>query len=212
MTAPRLTAASTEAFRLAEGPVWDPVRRRLLWVDMHAGQVLESSLDDTGSITVVRRHAFDSMVGAVIVAEAGTLLVAAQEHLIVIETDGTRHEGARIVPSGAGRRLNDGSTDPSGRFVGGTLSLDGPHGTRHSSVWRPTAGSWQSTPTPVTAPTAVSTCASSTTTRRHRPGHGRTPLGRGAGRGGSRPLLPHGPAHRAPSRTGTAHLVRRLRR
>jgi sugar lactone lactonase YvrE len=30
-----------------------------------------------------------------------------------------------VIPAGRGRRLNDGSTDPAGRFVVGTLSLDG---------------------------------------------------------------------------------------
>ncbi|WP_435286399.1 SMP-30/gluconolactonase/LRE family protein [Streptomyces bacillaris] len=127
MTAPRLTAATTETFQLAEGPVWDAVRQRLLWVDILAGYVLEGSVDDTtGRIKVTRRHAFDSMVGAVTVADDGTLLVAAQEHLIVLDIDDTRRDGPRIVPPGVRRRLNDGSTDPTGRFLVGTLSLDGP--------------------------------------------------------------------------------------
>ncbi|MEU9357708.1 SMP-30/gluconolactonase/LRE family protein [Streptomyces sp. NPDC047973] len=127
MTVRRLAAASVEAFQLAEGPVWDTVRQRLLWVDILAGYVLEGSVDDTtGRITVTRRHSFDSMVGAVAVSDDGTLLVAAQEHLVVLGIDGTRRAGPRIVPPGVRRRLNDGSTDPSGRFLVGTLSLDGP--------------------------------------------------------------------------------------
>jgi sugar lactone lactonase YvrE len=65
------------------------------------------------------------MVGAVTVADDGTLLVAAQEHLVVLNGDGTRRDGPRIVPAGERRRLNDGSTDPAGRFLVGTLSLDG---------------------------------------------------------------------------------------
>ncbi|MER6325302.1 SMP-30/gluconolactonase/LRE family protein [Streptomyces coelicoflavus] len=120
-----LTPATAETFHLAEGPFWDAARRRLLWVDILAGHVLEGTLDK-GRIEVTRRHTFDSTVGAVAPADDGTLLVAAQEHLVVLSPDGTRKEGPRIVPAGDRRRLNDGATDPTGRFLVGTLSLDGP--------------------------------------------------------------------------------------
>jgi len=123
-----LTPATAETFQLAEGPVWDAARRRLLWVDIHAGLVLEGVLEDTFGevrITVTRRHAFDCMVGAVVVADDGTLLVAAQEHLVVLDPDGTRHDGPRIIAPGQRRRLNDGGTDPAGRFLVGSMSLDG---------------------------------------------------------------------------------------
>ncbi|MFI6961729.1 SMP-30/gluconolactonase/LRE family protein [Streptomyces sp. NPDC050255] len=125
MTTATPAAATGEAFGLAEGPVWDAVRQRLLWVDIHAGQVLEGALGPTGRISVTRRHQFDSTVGAVAVAEDGTLLVAAQEHLVVVAADGTRYDGPRIVGAGERRRLNDGSIDPTGRFLVGTLGLDG---------------------------------------------------------------------------------------
>jgi sugar lactone lactonase YvrE len=124
-----LAPATAETFQLAEGPVWDAARRRLLWVDIHAGLVLEGSLEATSGdirITVTRRHAFDCMVGAVVAADDGTLLVAAQEHLVALDPDGTRHDGPRILAPGQQRRLNDGGTDPAGRFLVGSMSLDGP--------------------------------------------------------------------------------------
>jgi sugar lactone lactonase YvrE len=119
------TPATTERFRLGEGPVWDAARRRLLWVDIEGGAVLEGALDG-GAITVTNRIAFDSMVGAVTVAADGTLLVAAQERLVVVHPDGMREDGPRVVPAGESRRCNDGKTDPAGRFLVGTLSLAGP--------------------------------------------------------------------------------------
>jgi sugar lactone lactonase YvrE len=65
------------------------------------------------------------MVGAVVVAEDGALLVAEQEVLTALRPDGSgRQELARVVPRGEDRRLNDGATDPAGRFLVGTLSLD----------------------------------------------------------------------------------------
>lgn len=117
--------ATTEVFALAEGPLWDAARDRLLWVDILAGEVLEGRLDGLG-IAVTARHRFEGTVGAVAVAPDGTLLVAAQEHLVVQRPDGSRRDGPRVVPPGEGRRTNDGGTDPAGRFLVGTLRLDGP--------------------------------------------------------------------------------------
>jgi sugar lactone lactonase YvrE len=117
-------AATREAFQLAEGPLWDAARGRLLWVDIEGGEVLEGALDGD-RIEVTARHGFDGMVGAVAVASDGGLLVAAQEHLVLQRADGSRVDGPRIVPSGQRRRLNDGRTDPAGRYVVGTLPLEG---------------------------------------------------------------------------------------
>jgi len=119
------TPATGERFALGEGPVWDASRGRLLWVDIEGGVVLQGVLDGD-VITVTDRIGFDGMVGAVAVAGDGTLLVAAQEHLVVRYPDGTREDGPRVVPAGEARRLNDGATDPAGRFLVGTLSLAGP--------------------------------------------------------------------------------------
>ena len=119
------TPATDEVFALGEGPVWDAARGRLLWVDILGRAVYEGMLDEA-RLEVTGRHEFDQLVGAVTVAVDGTLLVAAQEQLVIIRTDGSREQGPRVVPAGQRRRCNDGSTDPAGRLVIGTLSLDGP--------------------------------------------------------------------------------------
>ena len=119
-----IAAATTDAYSLAEGPVWDGARRRLLWVDINRGAVLEGTLDGA-AIEVVRRHDFEGTVGAVAFGDDGTLLVAAQEHLVLVHGDGARHVGPRVVPAGSGRRTNDGAVDPQGRFLIGTLAFDG---------------------------------------------------------------------------------------
>jgi sugar lactone lactonase YvrE len=121
---PAPVAATRETFLLAEGPRWDAARGRLLWVDILGGAVLQGGLDD-GRIEVTGRQEFDGMVGAVAVATDDTLLVAAQEALVVVRPDGTRIDGPRIVPAGERRRLNDGVPDPAGRFLVGSMSLDG---------------------------------------------------------------------------------------
>lgn len=119
-----VTRASLQRFQLAEGPVWDAGGQRLLWVDILGGLVMEGRLAD-GLVTETARHQFTGMVGAVAPAVDGQLLVAAQEHLVVLHGDGTRVDGPRIVPAGESRRLNDAGVDPAGRFLVGTLSLAG---------------------------------------------------------------------------------------
>ena len=114
--------ASDEHYELAEGPYWDAPRERLLWVDILRGIVFEGSLA-RDRVQVSKEHRFDGMVGAVVVAGDGSLLVASQERLVVIEADGTRTPGPRIIAEGIAARNNDGATDPSGRFIVGTLSL-----------------------------------------------------------------------------------------
>ena len=115
--------ASAGPYLLAEGPLWDPVGRRLLWVDIHAGTVHQGTLEDGRVVPGALLHSADGTVGAAVLAEDGTLLVAEQEVLVAVRPDGDRRELARVVPSGTRRRLNDGATDPAGRFLVGTLSL-----------------------------------------------------------------------------------------
>jgi sugar lactone lactonase YvrE len=129
------TVASEDAHQLAEGPVWDAPRRRLLWVDIHGRAIFEGQLNGD-TIEVLAKHSFDGMVGAVAVSAEGALLVAEQETLTVIEPDGSRVPGPRIVPAGERRRCNDGNTDPAGRFLIGTLSLDETSRSTHETLSR----------------------------------------------------------------------------
>ena len=110
---------------LAEGPVWDPVRRHVLWVDIPAGLVVTGELMEDGTISVRGRERVDSFVGAVAPSASGEWLVAGKQQLFLRRSDGTIDPGPRLIPAGTNRRLNDGKPDPSGRFVVGTLSIDG---------------------------------------------------------------------------------------
>ncbi len=114
--------ATREAFVLAEGPLWDAPRSRLLWVDIQAGAVLVGALDGA-TVDVRQRLEFDSTVGAVVAAADGALLVAAHDRLVSVEADGRRTQGVRLLPEGSRRRLNDGKVDPAGRFLVGSMTL-----------------------------------------------------------------------------------------
>lgn len=124
MTTP-LTVATEESFDLAEGPFWDPIRERLLWVDINEGTVFVGALNLDGTISINERVSFASTVGAVAVSDSGDWVVAGGEELLVRTADGRMRAGARILPSDSGSRLNDGKPDPSGRFVVGSLRLVG---------------------------------------------------------------------------------------
>jgi sugar lactone lactonase YvrE len=116
--------ASTGVHRLGEGPVWDAVRQRLLWVDIMSGLVLAGRLDPSaGTVTVTDTWDFDDLACAVAVAADGTLLVAERDRLTVVRPDGTRQPGERL-PLHPGSRLNDGAVDPQGRYVVGSMALD----------------------------------------------------------------------------------------
>jgi sugar lactone lactonase YvrE len=118
-------AAGADAYILGEGPVWDPDRNRLLWVDIVAGVVFAGTLEpEAGTILVTESWPFTTTVGAVVTAADGTLLVAGDQTLTRIDTDGTRTELARVLPAGRRSRLNDGAVDPDGRFVVGSLAQD----------------------------------------------------------------------------------------
>ncbi|MGW4470204.1 SMP-30/gluconolactonase/LRE family protein [Nonomuraea sp. NPDC004354] len=112
---------STETYELAEGPLWDPVAERLLWVDIPTGRVLEGAFT-AGDLRVARTHTLPGTVGAVTPAADGSLLVAARDGFATIGERITM--GPRVLPEGVASRLNDGRCDPAGRFLAGSLAKD----------------------------------------------------------------------------------------
>jgi sugar lactone lactonase YvrE len=110
---------------LGEGPVWDPARERLLWVDIVAHAVHEGRLDPrNGRVTRTATTTFPTTVGAVAVSAGGDLLVAERQVLTRVGADGRRTQVARVLPEGRASRLNDGAVDPAGRFLVGSLAQD----------------------------------------------------------------------------------------
>ncbi|WP_250034794.1 SMP-30/gluconolactonase/LRE family protein [Paractinoplanes maris] len=119
--------AGAEAYSLGEGPVWDPDRNRLLWVDILGGTVHSGALE-TGRITVTGTWAFDDLACVVAVSAAGDLLVAERGAVVRVGPDDSRTPVADL--SRAGSRLNDGGVDPQGRFLVGGMALDDSRGTQ----------------------------------------------------------------------------------
>jgi sugar lactone lactonase YvrE len=114
--------ASSTTHVLAEGPVWVAATSRLLWIDVERGEVFEGALDGD-SVIQTERIDIGGKVGALADGDDGSLLVAANDRLVVVEPDGTRRDGPRIL-EGSALRANDGGVDPAGRFLIGTYHFD----------------------------------------------------------------------------------------
>ncbi|GAA5143427.1 hypothetical protein GCM10023340_08820 [Nocardioides marinquilinus] len=119
-------AVTDARFALAEGPRWDAVTRRLLWVDI-LGRACFLGRLERDRLVVETRHDFDAHVGAAARADDGSLLVATGRRLTTVRPDGTRIAGEPIGLVGRRDRFNDGVCDARGRFLVGTVSLDGAH-------------------------------------------------------------------------------------
>ena len=94
---------------LAEGPRWDAVGRRLLWVDIEGGKLYEND----------RPIPVGARVGACAPTDSGDVLLALQDRLELLS-------GETLVrfPWPADVRANDGACDPQGRFWIGSMALD----------------------------------------------------------------------------------------
>lgn len=128
MAPPRTVArvASTKRYALGEGILADQRTGEVHWVDIHAGRVFTGELDGTESIRERSRTCVDRTVGAVAPAADGGVLVAAARGLAVISPTGRVSLGPDLLGSREKARLNDGSVDPQGRYLVGSLALDAP--------------------------------------------------------------------------------------
>ncbi len=116
MRADVLFAAGAE---LGEGPVWDPVHHRLLWVDILAGHVHATT--DDGDDQVIWQAA--STVGCIAHRGGDEWVVAERDRLTLVSGWSTREELVRL-PVDDDVRTNDGKLDPRGRMVVGTMAFD----------------------------------------------------------------------------------------
>jgi sugar lactone lactonase YvrE len=112
-----------------EGAVWYEGWGGLKWVDMLAGDIL--SLDDrTG---VINRQHVDSSVAAIVRPRAsGGFIVATEREFAVWGDDGKEWSTPPLWDGNV--RFNEGSCDPAGRFLVGSMSYEREAGA--GSMWR----------------------------------------------------------------------------
>jgi sugar lactone lactonase YvrE len=109
---------------LGEGPMWDTRAGVLWWVDSEAGTVFRGEVGDD-RVTVTGRRDFGEKVGSVAPAADGGFLVAGERQVYVLDPDGRVVDGIRVIPDDVRSRLNDSTCDPQGRFLVGSIRLDG---------------------------------------------------------------------------------------
>jgi sugar lactone lactonase YvrE len=102
--------AFDRTYVLGEGPHWDADGGRLSWVDIPVGELWASTDNSSKSPHLV--HRFQDDLGVAVPHEAGWLCAVGPS--LVLLADGQVRSSVQLESAGA--RLNDGKTDPRGRF------------------------------------------------------------------------------------------------
>jgi len=117
LTAELAVAAQCE---LGEGPLWDPLTQRLLWLDIPGAQV---HWLDPASGEHMQFSAGPEITSAGL-TDGGGLIVTLTDGFATCHADGSglhRLDGPAV---GAGVRFNDGKPDPWGSYWAGTMATD----------------------------------------------------------------------------------------
>ncbi|WP_258297591.1 SMP-30/gluconolactonase/LRE family protein [Paenibacillus peoriae] len=110
--------------KLGEGPSWDQQFQRLFWVDIEGFQLhIYDPSTCTDRTIEVGEH-----IGAVVPYLKNKVIVALISGLYCLDIE----TGAKVLihdpeEGKLGNRFNDGKCDPTGRFLAGTMSLNGEH-------------------------------------------------------------------------------------
>ena len=121
--APRVDCVLDVRARAGEGAIWSTAQKVLYWVDVPAG-VVNRFDPGTGQN---QRWEMGRPVGCVAETESGGLVAALTDGFFALDPgsgDLTRLSGP--APEARGHRFNDGTVDPAGRFLAGTMPLAGP--------------------------------------------------------------------------------------
>jgi sugar lactone lactonase YvrE len=107
---------------LGEGAIWNYKTGELYWVDI-TGKILNIYNPSTGN----NKEMFTGqMVGTVVPAESGKVLVALQNGIYSLDPQtGTKNLIVDPEENLPNNRFNDGKCDPAGRFWAGTMSTAG---------------------------------------------------------------------------------------
>ncbi len=118
----KLETVTNHTCLLGEGPVWDEVGQKILWIDILEGEVHQYFTLDNRHI----KFKLGQMVGAIALDESGGLIGAVRNGFakVNIETESVEEVNtveAHLIEN----RFNDGKCDPAGRFWAGSMSMTG---------------------------------------------------------------------------------------
>src|SRR5262249_59418558 len=106
---------------LREGPCWLAERGLLAWVDIAAGRVhlFDPARGADRAIEV------GQPVGAAVPTDDGRLILAVRDGFALLDLDRAHVELiVEVERELTGNRMNDGKSDPAGRFWAGSMALD----------------------------------------------------------------------------------------
>lgn len=106
--------------RLGEGPAWDAVAERLLWVDITGRTVHQLRPGSDGYEQ--RSWPVPEEVGAAVPRAGGGLLLAVRSGFAALDDAGTYGTLAEVEAGRPENRMNDAKTDPQGRCWAGTMT------------------------------------------------------------------------------------------
>jgi sugar lactone lactonase YvrE len=103
---------------LGEGPAWDAVNNRLIWVDIHAGD-LHFFFPEGGKDTYIN---LGDKVGCAAPCKSGAVIIALRGGFATLNLVTKKMISlATLEEHLPGNRFNDGKCDPAGRFLAGTM-------------------------------------------------------------------------------------------
>jgi sugar lactone lactonase YvrE len=104
---------------LGEGPVWDEVNQRILWLDIIKGQIHQYKIN-TYSHNVFN---VGEMVGCIAPRTNGGWIAGLKNGIAFIDIEKNLVQHIINPEEGLSNRFNDGKCDASGRFWAGTMAL-----------------------------------------------------------------------------------------
>jgi len=117
-----IDVVSTAPARLGEGPLWSAGEQVLYWIDID-GRAIHRY--DPSTDTDDQRSTPGRPGSLALTTRPGTLLVATEAEAVWFDwATGATRPFVDLEEPGAGIRMNDGRTDPAGRFLAGSMFED----------------------------------------------------------------------------------------
>ena len=121
---------------VAESPVWDAARRRLMFSDINGKRINALSIDSGAR----ESWEFPDIVGSFGLCRSGRLVVAQRHHVVLFDpVSGALTDLTAAIPEPPTNRLNDGKVGPDGAFWIGSMDGNSPR-QKVAALYRVTAG------------------------------------------------------------------------
>lgn len=109
--------------RIAEAPVWDAQRQRLLWTDHEQGFIYQARAQGSDQWVLGPVHSLGDPLAAALPCQDGRLIVAGGRALHYLNPDGTVSPVAQL-PARTTSIFNEAKVDRQGRLWVGTRTMD----------------------------------------------------------------------------------------